>query len=84
MNRSVYILDVSGELASKRIAGAANRNRFELRGPQYLEDVACWYRHFAAQEDATEVVDASGDPAATFERLRDVVVTRWADFREIG
>jgi dTMP kinase len=73
------LLDISGEVAFSRITGTTYHNRFELRGPRYLDDVARWYRHFAGQEDGTEVIDASGSVSATFQRLRAVLATKWTE-----
>lgn len=63
------LLDVPGELAMRRMVRIGNHNRFELRGAQYLEEVAHWYRHFARREDRTHIIDASGDLKRTFDQV---------------
>jgi dTMP kinase len=60
------LLDVSGETAWSRIAGAPDPNRFESRGRLYLEDVASAYRRFSGLGKGMAVVDASGSEADTF------------------
>lgn len=67
------LLDINGYLANTRLANDSERNRFELRGSVYLDDVARLYRHFAGHEARTEVIDASGDQARTGERLFAII-----------
>ena len=63
------LLDITGDLALRRMVQIGNHNRFELRGAQYLDEVAHWYRHFARREERTYVIDASGDVQQTFEQV---------------
>jgi hypothetical protein len=51
--------DEPREIACDRMSATANRNRFELRGQKYLDDVARWYRDFAEEENGTQIIDAS-------------------------
>lgn len=68
------LLDIDGDLAHKRIAKMPVQNRFELKGQEYLNDVANWYRTFAKSESNTTIVDASGSPDVTFSRLKEIIM----------
>lgn len=73
------LLDISGACASSRLAALSRPNRFEARGPEYLEDVAKHYRDLALQEGGIEVVDASRDPSAVHEAVVEVIGRKWPD-----
>jgi dTMP kinase len=73
------LFDVSGEVAYKRIGKDAADNRFESKGPKYLDNVAHWYRHYSALENDVTVVDATGDLISTYRLLRAALVAKWKD-----
>lgn len=62
------VLNVNGERAFERLRKRNDRNRFELRGAVYLDDVARLYRYYGEREDRTVIVDASGDLEKVCER----------------
>jgi len=80
---ATILLDIDGEVAFQRVTRTGNRNRFELRGQRYLDDVARWYRHFAREQDQTEIIDASSDIVTTCEKLRAALASRWTEFQDI-
>lgn len=79
------LLDLDGRLAFERIGTIADPNKFEAKGPAYFEKVAGWYRQIAAREEGnTVIVGASGDLPSTFQRVLEVVTSRWSDFLKSG
>jgi dTMP kinase len=69
------LLDINGYIASDRLASVRESNRFEMRGPVYLDDVARFYRHFARQEARTEIIDGAGELARVGERLLGAIAS---------
>lgn len=67
------LLNVSGDRAFKRLRGSGESNRFESRGPNYLDDVARLYRYYAANEDRTEIIDAAGDQSTINHRIAKIL-----------
>jgi thymidylate kinase len=54
-------------------------NRFESKGPKYLDNVAHWYRHYATLENNVIVVDAAGDLISTYRLLCAALTAKWKD-----
>lgn len=75
------LLDIGGSVAFERIARGAGKNRFEARGPSYLESVARNYRHFAAADGDVVLIDASVDVVTVLERVWTALADRWNDLR---
>ncbi len=70
------LLDISGEIASRRLSEAGRTNRFEARGSTYLDAVAQSYRELCVEEDGVEVVDASGDPSTVKQAVIKVIAAK--------
>ena len=62
------LLDVPGEVAHARLQQTESRNRFEIQGAEYLEEVAAAYRRLALESPGVSIVDASGSVEATVGR----------------
>jgi len=78
------VLDVCGDTAFERLATTERRNRFELRGREYLNSVALAYRALAEREKRTAVVDASATPANVCEQLREILTSSFAEFERLS
>ena len=61
-----FVLDVSGAVAHQRLSFAGDRNRFEARGPAYLEQVARLHLDPAYHPSPTVVLDSMGPGMKTF------------------
>lgn len=68
-----FLLDIDGETACRRLATTPKRNRFEMRGEEYLGSVAQAYRHLAQQDKRVSIIDASATPAEVYCQLRNVL-----------
>lgn len=68
-----FLLDVDGDTAFRRLEKTERRNRFEIRGKDYLGSVAQAYRDAAQQETRTSVIDATATPAQVCEQIRNVL-----------
>ncbi|MEY2485632.1 MAG: dTMP kinase [Verrucomicrobiota bacterium] len=66
---ATILMDVSGKIAFKRIESEAGENRFESKGPEFLERVAEAHRKLALSMVGVVVVDAAGTIDATFNRV---------------
>lgn len=67
------LLDIDGKLAFKRSINMPDRNRFELKGYEYFDLVAHWYRTFAREEENTVVIDASQSQDITLAQLMELL-----------
>jgi dTMP kinase len=70
-----FVLDVSGAAAIERLERTVKKNRFELRGKEYLNSVAQAYRTIAQREQRTTVIDASVSPSSVCEQLRQTLIS---------
>jgi dTMP kinase len=74
------LLNIRGDQAMNRILRGQNHNRFELRGANYLELVASYYRKYAEQEAETEIVDASNCPDVVLRQVCAVLTRKYSEF----
>ena len=65
-----------------RIKDVAMSNRFEAKGPEYLDKVAQEYRQMAMHERDTDMIDASGGESETFNRVVAVLRAAWPSLFE--
>jgi dTMP kinase len=66
----VFWLDVAPELAAARRDGVGTpRDRIESHGIEFQRRVAEGFRRFAARDDKTIVIDASGSADEVFDRI---------------
>jgi thymidylate kinase len=68
-----FLLNIDGETACRRLATTEKRNRFEMRGEEYLGSVAQAYRNAAQQDKRVSMIDASATPAQVCFQLRTVL-----------
>lgn len=72
------LLDIDPRRGARRAARRGAADRFEREDPEFFERVRNVYLARAAQEpDRFEVIDASGDPAAVWRRIREVLKRRF-------
>lgn len=75
------IFDVPGALAFDRLSSLPKKNRFELRGKEYLGAVARAYREAGEREARTAVVDASASRGVVDEQIQNVLISSIPEFR---
>ena len=66
---ATILLDVSGRIAFKRIESEAGENRFESKGPEFLDRVAEEHRKLALSMTGVAVIDATSSIEVTFDRV---------------
>ena len=77
------VFDLGGEIAYKRIGSVGKKNRFELRGAEYLSSVARAYREFGEREARTSIIDASASQEEVGEQIQTVLASHIPEFREL-
>ncbi|MFZ1685528.1 MAG: hypothetical protein WAU88_15530 [Candidatus Zixiibacteriota bacterium] len=72
------LLDTTGEIAYGRLAHETKKNRFEARGPQYLDQVAQNYRRYSVAEGGVRVVNTSGSLPKSLRAAWEPISRRWS------
>jgi thymidylate kinase len=71
------VLDTPGHVAEARVARLGGRNRFETRGPGYLERVRRQYLAWASMRQIP-VINGQQDPAVVAGQVSDLISHRAA------
>lgn len=74
------IFDLRGEVACSRLSSLPKKNRFELRGEEYLNLVASTYRDVGECEAGTTVIDASASRDIVGEQIQSVLISSIPEF----
>lgn len=67
-----FLLDITGTTAVDRIASTGKRNRFEIRGRDYLDSVSKAYRIAGAHQEQLSIINAEGTPMQVCEQISSV------------
>jgi dTMP kinase len=78
-----FLLDIHGSTALERLASNPKKNRFELRGAEYLESVSQAYRELASVEANTFIIDALASPIQVCEQMRAVLSAVYPQFGDL-
>ena len=73
------LLDTTGKIAYSRLALETKKNRFEAKGPQYLDQVAEYYRKYSAAKKNVTIVKTSGSLRKSLEAAWKPLSQRWGE-----
>jgi thymidylate kinase len=77
------LLDISGAEALRRFSNTGRKNRFELRGREYLDRVAQAYREAAGKDiGETELINACADPYDVCTQLKAALGRRFPELSD--